>query len=185
MWKCKYTLRRNNTENLKQIFPKKKLRGHSPNFHIHVSWAGPTIGLLSAAGNLWTDLGNIHINRSETYECGNWDWGLAILRKGIHKWALRCSAIRPVFKTTLSLLVTCTNFICAEFKGCILIIFYFTIVVEKGVTIWQGAVWPHAEAQSEPPFLHQSVSIFRLVYFGRAARPYPLNKFAASLSFQN
>ncbi len=30
-------LQRTNTENLKQIFPEKELRGHSPNFHIHVS----------------------------------------------------------------------------------------------------------------------------------------------------
>ncbi len=30
-------LQRNNTENLKQIFLEKELRGHSPNFHIHVS----------------------------------------------------------------------------------------------------------------------------------------------------
>jgi hypothetical protein len=30
-------LQRINTENSKQIFPEKKLRGHSPNFHIHVS----------------------------------------------------------------------------------------------------------------------------------------------------
>ncbi len=32
-----YSLQRHNTENLKQIFPEKELRGHSPNFHIHVS----------------------------------------------------------------------------------------------------------------------------------------------------
>ncbi len=32
-----YTLQRNNIENPKQIFPEKELRGHSPNFHIHVS----------------------------------------------------------------------------------------------------------------------------------------------------
>jgi hypothetical protein len=30
-------LQRDNTENSKQIFPEKELRGHSPNFHIHVS----------------------------------------------------------------------------------------------------------------------------------------------------
>jgi hypothetical protein len=30
------TLQRHNTENSKQILPEKKLRGHSPNFHIHV-----------------------------------------------------------------------------------------------------------------------------------------------------
>jgi hypothetical protein len=32
-----HTLQSNNTENLKQIFLEKELRGHSPNFHIHVS----------------------------------------------------------------------------------------------------------------------------------------------------
>ncbi len=31
------TLQRTDIENLKQIFPEKELRGHSPNFHIHVS----------------------------------------------------------------------------------------------------------------------------------------------------
>ncbi len=31
------TLQRQNAENLKQIFPEKKYRGLSPNFHIHVS----------------------------------------------------------------------------------------------------------------------------------------------------
>ncbi len=30
-------MQRINTENLKQIFPEKELRGHSPNFNIHVS----------------------------------------------------------------------------------------------------------------------------------------------------
>jgi hypothetical protein len=31
------TLQRTNTENSKQIFPDKELRGHSPNFYLHVS----------------------------------------------------------------------------------------------------------------------------------------------------
>jgi hypothetical protein len=42
------TLQRQNAENLKQIFPEKKYRGLSPNFHIHVSVSDlyiPTIGL--------------------------------------------------------------------------------------------------------------------------------------------
>jgi hypothetical protein len=30
-------LQRTNTENSKQIFPEKELRGHTPSFHIHVS----------------------------------------------------------------------------------------------------------------------------------------------------
>ncbi len=33
-----------------------------------------------------------YINRSQTHECGNWDRGRAIPRKGIHKWDVRCSA---------------------------------------------------------------------------------------------
>ncbi len=31
------------------------------------------------------------INRSQTHECGNWDWGRAIPRKGIHNWDFPCS----------------------------------------------------------------------------------------------
>jgi hypothetical protein len=41
-------LQRTNSENSKQIFPEKELRGHSPNFHIHVSVSDlytPTIDL--------------------------------------------------------------------------------------------------------------------------------------------
>ncbi len=30
-----HALKRNNTKNSKQIFPEKKLRGHSPTIHIH------------------------------------------------------------------------------------------------------------------------------------------------------
>ncbi len=33
-----------------------------------------------------------YINLSQTHECGNWDWGRAIPKKGIHKWDFRCSA---------------------------------------------------------------------------------------------
>ncbi len=46
---CKWgSLQKTNTENWKQIFPEKELRGHSPNFHIHVSLSDlhiPTIDL--------------------------------------------------------------------------------------------------------------------------------------------
>ncbi len=33
-----------------------------------------------------------YINRSQTHECGNWGWGRAIPRNGIHKWDFPCSA---------------------------------------------------------------------------------------------
>ncbi len=58
------TLQRKNTENSKQIFPEKELRGHSPNFHIHASVSVsyiPLIGLpILLQENMWTDPGNIH-----------------------------------------------------------------------------------------------------------------------------
>jgi hypothetical protein len=33
------------------------------------------------------------INRLQTHEYGNWGWGRAIPRKGIHKWDFRCSVV--------------------------------------------------------------------------------------------
>jgi len=33
-----------------------------------------------------------YINRTQTHECGNWDWGLAIPFLGIHKRDFHCSA---------------------------------------------------------------------------------------------
>ncbi len=39
----------------------------------------------SAAGK-YVDRSWKYINHSQTHECGNWDWGRAIPRKGIHKW---------------------------------------------------------------------------------------------------
>jgi hypothetical protein len=56
-------LQRHNTENSKQIFPEKELRGHNPNFHIHLSVRDlyiPTIDLpILLQENMWTDPGNI------------------------------------------------------------------------------------------------------------------------------
>ncbi len=45
----------------------------------------------SAAGK-YVDRSWEYINRSQTHECGNWDWGPTIPRKGIHKWDFFCSA---------------------------------------------------------------------------------------------
>jgi hypothetical protein len=64
-------LKRHNTENSKQIFPEKELRGLSPNFHFHVSvsvFYFPTINLLILLQeNIWTNPGNIYVNRSQTH----------------------------------------------------------------------------------------------------------------------
>jgi hypothetical protein len=56
-------LQRHNTENSKQIFPEKELRGLSPNFLIHMSvidYYIPRTGMpILLQENLWTDPGNI------------------------------------------------------------------------------------------------------------------------------
>jgi hypothetical protein len=50
------------------------------------------IGLPIAAGK-YVDWSLEYINRSQTHECGNWDWGRAIPRKGIQKWDFPCSVV--------------------------------------------------------------------------------------------
>jgi hypothetical protein len=94
-------LQRQNTEISKQIFPEKKYRGLSPNFHIHVSvrdFYSPRIGLqyrgLSPNLYIHASVRDLYIptiglpilleeicrptrswdykNRAQTHECGNW-----------------------------------------------------------------------------------------------------------------
>ncbi len=45
----------------------------------------------SAAGK-YVDQSWEYINCSQIFDSGNWDWGCAIPRKGIHIWYFRCSA---------------------------------------------------------------------------------------------
>ncbi len=45
-----------------------------------------------SAARKYVDRSWEYIDRSQTHKCGNWDWGRAILRKGIHKWDFHCSA---------------------------------------------------------------------------------------------
>ncbi len=44
----------------------------------------------SAAGK-YVDRSCDYINRSQTHECGNWDWGPPVPVKGICKWDFPCS----------------------------------------------------------------------------------------------
>jgi hypothetical protein len=90
------TLQKHNTKNSKQIFPENELLGLSPNFQINVyvsNFIFPWFGLpILLHENMWTDPGNIYINRSQTHECGTWDWGSTIPFLGIYNWDFRCSA---------------------------------------------------------------------------------------------
>jgi hypothetical protein len=69
-------LQRHNTENSKQIFPEKELRGFSSNFHIHVSVSDLYVysydrSAYSVEGKS-VDRSWQYINCSQTHECGNW-----------------------------------------------------------------------------------------------------------------
>ncbi len=90
--------------------------------------------------------------------------------------------IRSLFKTTFSLRfarIVYTTYV----KAVVLVIYFlFPQKLLKRALLWQGAVWSDAEAQSEPPFLHQSVSIFCIVFSPRCALLSP-NKFAVFLCF--
>jgi hypothetical protein len=95
--------RRKNTHTAKtqyrnsyQLFPEKEVRGHSPNSKLRCLWAIYTVysqdrSAYSAAGR-YVDRSWEYINRSQTHEGGNGDWGSAISFLGIHKWDFRCSA---------------------------------------------------------------------------------------------
>jgi hypothetical protein len=87
------TLQRYNTKNSKQIFPKGTARLQSQLLHL---WA---IYILASSVCLFCsrkiggpNLGIQYIDRSQTHECGNWDWGRAIPFLGIDKSKFLCNA---------------------------------------------------------------------------------------------
>jgi hypothetical protein len=47
----------------------------------------------SAAGKDVVDQSWEYMNCLQTHECGNWDRGRVIPRKGIHKWEFRCRVV--------------------------------------------------------------------------------------------
>ncbi len=98
---CTDTLQGHNTENSKQIFPEKELcRPQSQFPHSCVLWAiyiFPHRFAYSATGTC-VDWSWEYINRSQTHECGNWDWGHATPFLGIRKWDFRYSAQSATYK---------------------------------------------------------------------------------------
>jgi hypothetical protein len=75
---CTYCiLQRTKNENWKQIFPEKELRGHSLNFHIHVSVSDLYISRIDLPTvfccRKYVDRSWEYMNSSQTHECGNLD----------------------------------------------------------------------------------------------------------------
>jgi hypothetical protein len=89
------------------VLPEKKLRGLSPNFHIHVSVSDlyfPTIGppTVFSCSRLGRPIaGILYINRSPKHKCRNWERGRAVSFLGIFVSNFRCSVLlcRSVYKT--------------------------------------------------------------------------------------
>ncbi len=77
---------------MKLLFPKQNYNVLSPSSYTKISGRFLYISRIGLPfllqGNIWTDPGNY---RSQTHECGNWDWGRAIPIKRIHKWDFLCS----------------------------------------------------------------------------------------------
>ncbi len=71
MYKACQTSALPDSKNLKQIFPERELRVHSPNFHIQVSVSNLYISTIELPILLQEICGPI--NRSQPHECGNWD----------------------------------------------------------------------------------------------------------------
>jgi hypothetical protein len=76
------------------LFPKHNYNVKSPNSYTYrcvrdLIFPG-SVCLFAAAK--YVDRSWEYKNRSQTHECGNWDWDRAIPRKGIHKWDFRCRA---------------------------------------------------------------------------------------------
>ncbi len=78
------------------FFPKQNYNVLSPNSYTPISVSNLYISRIGLSILLQPNmcgpiLGIQYINRSQTHECGNWDGGRGIPRKGIHKWDFRCS----------------------------------------------------------------------------------------------
>ncbi len=81
---------------IKLLFPKQNYNVLSLSSYMHAYICARFIyfqdlSAYSAEGK-YVDWSWEYINRSKTHECGNWDRGRAIPRKGIHKWDFPCSA---------------------------------------------------------------------------------------------
>ncbi len=80
---CGCALQRHNAENSKQIFPRNCVAS-VPISTFMCLWCVSLFCYRKICGPI---LGLSSINRSQTHECGNWDWGRVIPFMGIHNVA--------------------------------------------------------------------------------------------------
>jgi hypothetical protein len=90
------TLQRHNNENLKQIFPEKKLPAPVPipNSCVCERFKYSHDRSAYSVARKYVDWSWEFISPSQTHECGNWDWSRAIPFLRIYKWDFHCSVLR-------------------------------------------------------------------------------------------
>ncbi len=92
----KYSGRKRNLLTLKKN-RNKKMRGHTVPISTFMCLSAiyilPRSICLFCRRKICGPILGIYINRSQTHESGNWAWGWAIPRKGMHKWDFRCSVV--------------------------------------------------------------------------------------------
>jgi hypothetical protein len=62
-----------------------------------------------------------YINGSQIHECGNWAWGRAIPRKGIHKRDFLCSVVQSISGW---IFMSIANLVCWRIKGLYSVVVY-------------------------------------------------------------
>ncbi len=88
-----------------------------------------------------------YINRSQTHECGNWGWGRAIPRKGIHKWDFRCSAYLTYGK------IYFFTFVCFEIFPVIRRLWALLLLMPWYWCCCSFSSWDGGRGTSQDPFL--------------------------------
>ncbi len=86
--------------NIRFMYSQKRVRPYS-HFHIHVSVRDLYIPRIDPHIFLQTDRLWEYINRSQTHECRNWDWGRAILFLGIFVLNFRYWFFAVQYRTSL------------------------------------------------------------------------------------
>jgi hypothetical protein len=120
------------------VFPEKELRGLSPNFHIqfmgvvsdlYIPRISPHIFLQQ---NGQVDRSWEYINRSQTHECGNFDWGRAIPFLWILVWILDIASLHCVCKNQRNIIYILVSAGINWREE--------TDLLQGGVAKWQGSV---------------------------------------------
>jgi hypothetical protein len=118
----------------------------------------------SAAGK-YVDRSWEYINRSQTHECGNWDWGRAIPFLGIHKWDFAVVCMRFSWSVLLQYMHLWTKDLLDCFCSLLIVstVQYSSLVQFSHWTMYEYKMRKRVQCIVEPPTVKQrlyNVSVF-------------------------